>query len=437
MNVNTFFIFLGLAGLSACQQSAEKSVQLFEQTDPEVAAMSASQLAFIDTLVDQYLAEKKFPGGVFLVARKGKIVYYKNLGYRSLKDKKTYQKDDIFRIASMTKGVTAVAIMQLYERGKLGLDDKISKYLPAFAHSQVVDRFNSRDSSFTTIPANREITIRQLLTHTSGLGSRKSKLNNLSAIYTKLSPEVSSSSHPTWTTGQMVDELAKLPLAFQPGERYLYGYNMDVLGRIIEVVSGMTLKDYFRENIFDPLEMVDTHFYLPEEKSDRLVPIYAYDNEEKLMDSDSMTNTRTHPLFKNARYYGGGGGLSSTAMDYAKFLQALLDAQVSRDSKLPKILGRKTIELMTSDQLAELTAQGKGRDTQIGRSYCLGFALTTGTGTDPKSPGSYEWGGSVSTKYFVDPQEELIFVGMSQAIPRFHPEFYAKVTSIIYGAIND
>lgn len=428
-----FTLWLIIAFCGGCQ-NGESGKQAFEPS-PESVGMSSIKLAYIDSLVNTYHAENKFPGGVFIIARRGKVVYYKNLGYKSPVSRQPYQKDDIFRIASMTKAVTTVAVMQLYERGKLGIDDPVSRYIPAFGQPEVLDSFNPSDSTYTSVPAKKNISIRHLLTHTSGLAYAKPKPGDIYAAYIKLGfGNRSGLSHPSWTTAQFVNNIAELPLAFNPGERYLYGYSMDVLGRVVEVVSGMTLSDYFEKNIFQPLGMNDTHFYLPRGKHSRLVPVYDYSGDGMIMhaDSEDAKISRDYPKFENARCYFGGGGLSSTAMDYVKFLQSLLNPD--GDSG---ILGRKTIELMTSDQFVRLNAEGKGMNNKTGVSHCLGFALTTGTGTDAKSPGSYEWGGAFSTKFFVDPQEELIFVGMSQAIPRYHQEFYGKMTSIIYGAIID
>ena len=431
-NLSALFSILLLFHSCRHEDRTNKSL---ESSVPENVGISSAKLAYIDSLVNTYITENKFPGGVFMILRRGKIVYYKNFGQRSIVTGEPYRKDDIFRIASMTKAVTTVAVMQLYEQGKLGLDDPVSKFIPAFNNSRVLDQFNPDDSSYTSIPSQKPVSIRHLLTHTSGLAYGKSRPGHIFAAYAKLGfGSGSGLSHPKWTTAQLVDKIAKLPLAFNPGDRYLYGFSMDVLGRVVEVVSGMTLSEYFQQNIFDPLEMNDTHFYLPKDKYQRLVPIYDYSGQEMIMyrEDPGSKVSRDYPKFADAQCYCGGGGLSSTAIDYAKFLQSLLNTPGN-----VSILGSKTIGLMTSDQFAELNAKGKGMNNKIGVSHCLGFALTTRTGTDAKSPGSYEWGGAFSTKFFVDPREELIFVGMSQAIPRYHQEFYGKMTSIIYGAISD
>lgn len=438
-------LWLVVLCFGGCNRELNKPASSVTAT-PEEVGMSSLKLSYIDSLVVQYREEHKFPGGVFLVARRGQVVYYKSMGHRSLETDEPYRKDDIFRIASMTKVVTAVAIMQLYEKGKLGLDDPVAKYIPAFEEVGVMDRIHPEDSTYSTIPSNRKITIRHLLTHTSGLAYAKPRYGDLFTIYSKLGFNSRIGlSHPSWSTAQIVDRIADLPLAFHPGEQYVYGYSIDVLGRVVEVVSGIDLDTYFRQNIFEPLGMEDTYFYLPKEKHGRLVPLYDYSEGKLIMYQREEPISVGYPKFENAQAYMGGGGLSSTAHDYARFLQSLLNAsqgpgtyspgQVLRGT--PPLIGRKTWELMTSDQFEKLNAAGKGRDNRIGLSYALGFALTTRTGIEAKSPGTFEWGGTFSTKFFVDPKEELIFVGMSQATAMYHQEFYSKMTAIIYGSIED
>jgi CubicO group peptidase (beta-lactamase class C family) len=233
---------------------------------PASAGMSEKRLALIDQLVQDYVNKGYIPGGVFFVARHNQIVYYKSFGFRTTEKKEPYQKDDIFRIASMTKAITTVAVMQLYEQGKIGLDDPVQNYIPAFKNSKVLDQFNQKDSSYTTIPVKSPITIRQLLTHTSGIVYGAFSHGTMEAIFAKKGLINVGLSNPTMTTEEFINRLAEVPLAFQPGEKYNYGLNMDVLGRIVEVVSGSKLSDYFRKNIFEPLGMKDTWFYLPKEK---------------------------------------------------------------------------------------------------------------------------------------------------------------------------
>lgn len=427
----------GILFFIGCTSTPEEQSVSLQLVPPVEAGFSESRLALADSLIEQYMADRLLPGGVFLIARHGKIAYHKSFGYRSLNFWEEYQKDDIFRIASMTKAVTTVAIMQLYEQGKLGLDDPVRQYIPAFRSTGVLDQFNPADSSFTTIAPKRPMTIRHLLTHTSGLVYGDFEGGEIRAIYQKLDMLGVGLSHNSWTTEQFIDKLAQVPLVFHPGERYKYGLNMDVLGRVIEVVSGLSLRDYFQQHLFDPLGMVDTHFYLPEEKHNRLVPVYAQTDKGTVMkQEDGLVQLIDYPKRKDRGHYAGGGGLSSTAMDYARFIQALVN---DGEYNGYRILGRKTIELMTADQFVALNRKDAGISQIPGNTFCLGFSLITeeANGLNSKSPGTYEWGGYFSTKFFIDPEEELIFVGMTQINPFKHGEFYDRLTAIIYGAIED
>ena len=423
--------------LATCIYGQSSPDQLSEGL-PEEAGMLSDVLARIDPFVESYTENRHLPGGVFLIARKGKVVYFKNFGYRSLKKKKPYQTDDIFRIASMTKAITTISVLQLFEQGKLGLDDPVQLFLPAFEGTGVLNTFNSDDSSYTTIPMRRPITIRHLLTHTSGITYGDFHSGKINAVYAKNNMLGVGLSHESWNTEEFINKLARVPLVFQPGEKYMYGLNMDVLGRVIEVISGESLNDYFQKHIFTPLEMNDTHFYLPKKKRKRLSPIYTYDDDDELVMLEDMADDSAldYPKADQRNFYAGGGGLSSTAMDYAKFTFMLAN---NGKYKGHRILGRKTIEMMASDQLIALNNEGKGFSKIPGITYGLGFALTTaeGNGHTPKSPGTYEWGGYFNTKFFVDPKEELIFVGMTQVIPFPNQEFWNRLYAIIYAAIDD
>jgi len=405
---------------------------------PEKAGMSSEKLKLIDAMAQKYIQEEKFPGGVILVARRGVIVYYKSFGYRTPEKKAPYKNDDIFRIASMSKAITTVGIMQLYEQGLLELDDPVYKYIPAFKNTQVLDSINIEDSTYTTVPAKRPITIRHLLTHTSGITYGDYKLRGAQFIYKKLGLENVGLSSTKWNTEQFINQVAVAPLAFHPGEEYSYGLNMDVLGRVIEVVSGQSLANYFKKYIFAPLGMNDTWFYLPKEKRDRLVPLYGHDENDKLFinNASGMTSLIDYPKMEDNNHYAGGGGLSSTAMDYARFIQMLLNGG-RLDGK--RILSRRTVEMMTSDQMIELNKKGTGYSRIPGNTYCLGFSLITNeaSGMCLKSPGTFEWGGYFGTKFFIDPKEKLIFVGMDNIWPDHFGYFWNRITALVYGSIDD
>lgn len=434
MNLNQlpllFVLLLISIGLFAQAPNTE-----LKPAAPESVGMSAERLLLLDAFVQDYIEKNWFPGGEILIARQGKIVYHKNFGHQTPQKQKAYQKGDIYRLASMTKAITTVSIMQLYEQGKLGLDDPIHYYIPGFKNAQVLelDSYNEKDTSYTTVPANRPVTIRHLLTHTSGITYGGFNQDPIRAVYDKFGMLEVGLSHPEWTTEMMVNKLAEVPLVFQPGEKYSYGLNMDVLGHIVEVASEMPLNDYFKKNIFEPLGMEDTGFYLPEKKHSRLVPVYTQDQEKGIHLSEN--EQLDYPKMKDNNHYAGGGGLSGTAMDYAKFIQALVNGGSYNGQR---VLGRKTIEIMTSDQLMLQNKEGKGFSQLPGKTYCLGFALTTeeGTGWAPKSAGTYEWGGYFNTKFFIDPSEELIFVGMSQIVPFYHQEFWNRVYALVYSAVE-
>ena len=403
---------------------------------PNEVGMSLDHIKQIDDFIYSYVEKKWLPGGVFMIIRKGTIVFIASFG-----DKRPgvpYLVDDIFRLASMTKAVTTVSIMQLWEQGKLGLDDPIHYYIPGFKDAQVLDEINKEDSSYTTVPAIRPITIRHLLTHTSGIVYGSFDPENLGIVYGKFGMNQVGLSHPEWSTEEFINKLAEVPLAFQPGSQYTYGLNMDVLGRIIEVVSGKSLADYFEAHIFEPLGMKDTHFYLPPSKHGRLVPVYTETPEEGLVLAEKVgaDGPSLYPMLpEDHNHFAGGGGLSGTAMDYALFIQALVNGG-SLNGK--RILGRKAIEVMTSDQMIRLNEEGKGFSKLPGLTYGLGFSLYTeeGRGINAKSPGTFEWGGYFNTKYFIDPAEELTFVGMTQILPFRHQEFWDRLTTLVYAALE-
>lgn len=416
--------------------SQQKTYKL-QEGNPSQVEMSEKRLSLLDQHINKFINEGHLPGGVFLVARRGRIVYHKNFGYQSLDKKKPYQKDNIFRLASMTKALTTVGIMQLFEQGKLRLDDPIFYYIPAFAKSQVLENFNEVDSSFTTIPAKQPITIRHLLTHTSGITYGVFNPGPIEAMYTKVGANNFGLSHDKMSTEQMANKLAGVPLIFHPGEQYMYGYNMEVLGRIIEVLSGQPLNQYFRKNILDPLGLKDTDFYFPPSKHDRIVPLYTYNEERKMvMASDEPDGElMEYPKMKDNNHYAGGGGMSGTTIDYAVFIQALLNNGTYNGKR---ILSRKSIDVMTSDQMIILNQKGKGYSKVPGITFGLGFEVITeeGQAVSHKSAGNYSWGGLFNTKFFIDPKEELIFVGMTQILPFTRPDFWDKTYAIIYGALD-
>lgn len=411
--------FILLLAYSCVQPSAE-----LKEAPPASVKVSADRLARIDKMIQQYIDSGWIAGAVGFVARDGKIVYNKAFGVSDNEKRTTMHNDDIFRIASQTKAITSVAVMTLFEEGKFLLDDPLSKYIPEFANPTVVDKFNEKDTTYTTIKANREITIRDLLTHTSGIDYAGIGSANMNAIYAKSGIPTGFVSEKI-NLGDKMRKLGKLPLVHQPGERFTYGLNVDVLGYLVEVLSGESLDQYMRGHIFEPLGMNDTYFYLPAEKFDRLVKVSSEDNNHHLINFSG--EFVTYPISAGT-YYSGGAGLSSTIKDYAVFLQMMLNNGVYNGKR---ILSRRTVELMTTNQIGDLPF---GDD-----KFGLGFAITTVRGQSKLgiSEGSFSWGGYFATTYWADPKERLVCLIFIQQSPMTHSEIQNKFKAMVYQTLED
>ena len=338
--------------------------------------MSAERLTRIDGLFNEFVGKGWIAGATAIVVRNGKIVYFKSVGYDNPDKKTPLKRDAIYRIASQTKAITSVAVMMLFEEGKFMLDDPISKYIPEFKNPVVLDSFNKKDTTYTTVPAKREITIRDLLTHTSGIEYAQIGSEKMNAIYGKAGIPSGIGVEPGKLLGTEIKKLAKMPLVHQPGAQFSYGLNTDVLGYLVEVVSGMSLNDFFRKNIFEPLGMNDTYFYLPKEKYSRLAAISIEDSTGHLMLSQPVYHFFKVDYPKTAgTYYSGGAGLSSTAYDYAIFLQMLLNGGIYNGHRL---LSRNAVRMMTMNQIGDIPFG----DNKFG----LGFQITTQKGS-AQTPG--------------------------------------------------
>ncbi len=394
-------IFVGLSALLFLQAGAQTSKTLLQPSSPSALGMSDERVKRIDQNLQSWVDNKKMNGCVGFIAKNGKIVYNKAFGYDNLDKKTPMRTDHIFRIASQTKAITSLAIMMLYEEAKLNLNDPVSKFIPEFKNPTVLDKFNMADTSWTSVPAKREVTIKDLLTHTSGLGYAQIGSKEGNAMYHKYGV-VGGIGVPGFVLSDVVKRLGKLPLFHQPGEKFTYGLNTDVLGYVVEVVSGMTLDKFMAKRIFEPLGMNDTYFYLPATKKSRLVSLYQQDETGIKMMPESMniveTFYRDYPNM-DGKYFSGGAGLSSTIYDYAIFLQMLLNGGTYNGKQ---ILARSTVRMMTSNQI--------GPTVNNGDQFGLGFGLTSleETAGTPLNEGSFEWGGMFATTYWVDPKEGLV-----------------------------
>ncbi len=395
---------------------------------PEEAGLGKDRLARIGETMRQHIAANRVAGAIGLIARRGKIGYFESWGMLDKESGKPMRKDAIFRIYSMTKAVTGVAVLSLYEENKFALSEPVSKYLPELANMRVaVDQKDAAGKrTFYTVPAEREITIRDLLRHTSGLNYAGPRDEKGDLFYVKAGVM-----QPNITIEEAVKRIGKAPLVHQPGTIWDYSISQDVLGRLIEVVSGKTLDVFFAERIFKPLGMVDSGFYVPQEKWERLATLYT-PNEDKTIKRHAGPPQESYK--KPATLLLGGAGLASTAMDYARFIQMLLN---HGELDGARILSRKSVELMRADHLGELPRVGNL--LQPGYGFGLTFAVNRGVGATGAigSAGEYNWGGAAGTRFWIDPQEQMIGVFMVQILPHAGLNYGGEFKQLAYQAIAD
>jgi CubicO group peptidase (beta-lactamase class C family) len=422
MKLQLAFFLLLITAATAFSQSIKK---LTVAAKPEDAGFSSSRLQRIDVMLDEYVKQQQIPGAVVLIVRDGKIAYHKAYGYSDVDQKTALKKDDIFRIASQSKAITATAVMMLWEEGKFLLDEPVSKYIPEFKSPKVLKTFNAADSTFTTEPAKSEITIRQLLTHTSGIDYASIGSAEMKAIYAKANIPSGIGNHTDVLSDKM-KILGTLPLKHNPGERFTYGLNHDVLGHLVEIWSKMPFDQFLKTRIFDPLGMQDTYFYLPKEKQARLVALHQ-DKDGKVFKMQKAAFDALDPNYPNlpGKYFSGGAGLSSTIEDYAKFLQLYLNQGEFNGVRL---LSRKTVELMMTDQLPTMDNE-----------YGLAFGLETEKNNHVSvlSVGSFLWGGAFATQYWADPKERLIGLYYTNIFGTQHWQAREKFKIFTYQAITD
>ena len=397
--------------------------------EPEAVGLSTERLSRIDKVMEKHIAEKKIAGGVILIARHGKIAYLGAHGMMDVEAEKPMAPDTIFRIASMTKQITSVAVMMLYEEGHFRLHEPVSKFIPAFKEMLVLPPEDAEDSA-APVPATRQITIWNLLTHTSGLTYHWNerlgpKYNDAGITHGLLQDES--------TLAEKMKVLATIPLLHQPGDRVEYGLSIDVLGYLVEVVSGMPLDQFFSERIFKPLGMTDTHFFIPEAKRERIATVYERTGDGPIMRKSkeptvngSVIYSTDYPYNGPKSYFSGGAGLVSTASDYARFAQMMLN-----NGKFDgvRLLSRKTVELMTTHQLA---------DMGVNFGFGLGFSIVLDESDlrDIGSVGTYSGGGFFFTSFYIDPQEQMLGIFMCQLNPG-GSDLAERIRILSYQAITD
>ncbi|MBT8296919.1 MAG: beta-lactamase family protein [Maribacter sp.] len=408
--------------------SVKFSPPLAEAT-PESVGMSSERLALIDDMLEKEVSNETLPGVVALIARNGKIVFHNAYGMADNTASRAMENDAIFRIASQTKAITSTAVMILWEEGAFRLDDHVSQYIPEFGKAQILDTFNEQDSSYTTKPAKDQITIRDLITHTSGIGygvidgdDRFKKIYAKAGITDLFTTE-------NIRIEESVKKLAQLPLHHNPGDKFTYSEGLDVLGYFIEVVSGMPFDKFLKTRIFEPLGMEDTWFYLPRNKHNRLVSVqHKVDGKwEKYPITFYDTD---YPKTGAKRFFSGGAGLSSTARDYATFLQMYLN-QGELNGK--RILSRTTVQSIMGNQVGNLFSDGD-------KYYGLAFGVVTAMGQDHGGQGSigtFDWGGYFNTQYFADPKEQLIGILMKQTQGSVNDQTGWKFRQMVGAAVDD
>lgn len=427
-NILILLSFLICITVSSQTTSVRVSPPL-SQGSPQDVGLSGNRLDKIERMLEQAVEKGEIPGGVVLIARNGKIVLHKGFGMSDAAENRTFRKDDIFRIASQTKAITATAVMMLWEEGKFRLDDPISKYIPAFENTGVLDTFNEADSSFTVNPLEQKITVRHLITHTSGIGyGIIDGDDRFRKIFTKAGIIDLFTTEPV-RLEENIKKLASMPLHHPPGEKWTYSEGMDVLGYFIEIISGMPFDQFLKTRIFDPLGMKDTWFYLPENLAARLVPVQHNPNGEWSRYSSDVYDV-DYPVNGAKAFFSGGAGLSSTAQDYAIFLQMYLNGGEYQGVRL---LSRTTVESIMANQIGELWAGGPA-------DYGLAFGLVNENGIAKAGAGglgTFGWGGYFNTSYFADPQEKVIGILMKQSQGAGSDQTGWKFRQMLFASIDD
>jgi CubicO group peptidase (beta-lactamase class C family) len=413
-----FGIILLGAVLSAAGQSLRTA-------SPDSVGLSTERLERLSDSLQAYVDRGELAGSVTLVARRGRIAYFEAFGQRDAQANAPMRTDAIFRIASQSKAIVSVAAMTLVEEGKLLLTDPVGKYLPEYMETKVAV---ARDGGgYDVVKAARRITVRDLLTHTSGFGYGAGVGGDLWAAANQTGYYFADRDE---TIRDSVRRIATLPAHAQPGTQWIYGYNTDILGALVEVVAAKPLDQVLRERVFEPLGMRDTEFYLSPGKNDRLAAVYSMNNG-KIERAPTPGNSvgQGHYVQGPRKNFSGGAGLLSTATDYARFLQMMLNGG-ELDGR--RVLSRKTVELMTTSHLGDIAFNA-------GQGFGLGFYVVEDVGArgSPGSVGEFGWGGAYHTTYWVDPREELVVVHLTQLVPAGNVDDQAKVRALVYQAIVD
>jgi CubicO group peptidase (beta-lactamase class C family) len=406
------------------------------EAPPEIRAesvgLSSERLERLRATMQQYVDEGRVSGLVTYIARSGRVVHLEAFGKADVEAGMPMKTDSIFRIASQTKAFTSVALMMLVEEGRIGLADPVSRFIPAFRKTTVAvppPAGAVEGTPVSVVPAKREITIRDLLTHTAGIGygsgpaATQWKAAGIQGWY------FADRSEPV---AAVVERMAALPMDAQPGEKYVYGYNTDILGVVVEKVSGLTLAEFIDKRIAGPLQLRDTRFYLPPAQKTRLAAVYSARDDGTIERATDPKTGQGHYVEGPRVAFSGGAGLLSTARDYGRFLQMVLNGGELDGERL---LSPKTVELMTANHVGTLFAERGANDAGMG--FGLGFDVVLDLGRNGRygSPGAFGWGGAYHTNYWADPQEKLVALVMVQLLPAGNSDLQRKFRALVYQSI--
>jgi CubicO group peptidase (beta-lactamase class C family) len=398
----------------------------------EAVGVSSERLQRLRAGMQRYVDEGRVSGIVVYVARAGRVVAHEAFGKADVEAARPMAKDSIFRIASQTKALTSVAAMMLVEEGRLGLGDSAAKYIPAFGNTTVAVEPPAgavADSPVSSVPAWRAITIRDLFTHTAGIGygtgiaAAQWKAARIQGWY------FADRNEPV---AAVVERMASLPMDAQPGEKYVYGYNTDILGVVVEKVSGQTLAEFLQKRITGPLGMADTQFYLPPAQRDRLATVYGVTKVGRIERAPNGKDGQGDYVEGPRVAFSGGAGLLSTARDYGRFLQMMLNGGELDGAR---VLSPKTVELMTVNHVGSLFAERGTADA--GKGFGLGFDVVEDLGRTGSygTAGAFGWGGAYHTNYWVDPKEKLVAVIMTQLLPATGSDLHGRFRTLVYQSI--
>jgi CubicO group peptidase (beta-lactamase class C family) len=421
---NVFLLFV-VFGIAAAQ--AATAADPLPRAQPEEVGLSSEGLQTLGKVLKSYADDGRIAGSVVLVARRGKIAYFEAFGQRDREAKAPMKTDSLFRIASQTKAVVSVGAMMLVEQGKLLLNDPVSKYIPEFKETTVA--VAKEGGGYDVVKAKRQITVHDLLTHTSGLSYGNGPAADQ---WQKAGIQGYYFADRNEPVGATVARMAKLPMDVQPGEKWVYGYSVDVLGAVVEKASGMPLDVFMRTMITEPLGMTDTAFFVPKEKRERMTAVYQNNGKGTLdrAPAPGTANGQGHYVDGPRKSFSGGAGFVSTAGDYARFLQMMLnDGQLEGK----RLISRKTVELMTTDALVPPAT------FRPGEGFGLGFSVVKDVGLrgEFSSVGEFGWGGAYHSTYWVDPHEQLVVVYLTQLNPSGEIDDFGKLRALIYQSIVD